>query len=56
MLPHVLPVEEIPKVFDEWKALQAENIDSSWYEEEIVYNKGIHNRYDWILLEENLQN
>ena len=28
------------KVADKWKALQAENIDSSWYEEKIVNNEG----------------
>ena len=40
LLSHVLPVEEIPKVVEKWKALQAENINSSWYEGEIVNNEG----------------
>ena len=40
LVPHVLPVEENPKVVDEWRALQAENIDKSWYEEEIVDDEG----------------
>ena len=40
LLPHVLPVEEIPKLIDEWKSVQAESIDRSWYEEDFVDKEG----------------
>ena len=32
LLPHIVPLEDLPKMVDKWKALQAEAIDTSWYQ------------------------
>ena len=39
-VPHVISVEDMPKIVDEWKALQAEAIDEGWYQEEVVDKDG----------------
>ena len=40
LVPHVISAEDMPKIVDEWKALQAEAIDEGWYQEEVVDKDG----------------